>query len=142
MKNKPFPNLDGREEKTRQLRKAAIDILGGEEEYDSASYVSRSLACRAAMLDWAIDNNELTVSELSQANNSYLGLCKKIKEGLGDKPLPIEKVNKYEFLDAVESGVKSAIWELATDATDMPCADFYESIKSGAESAIKGIKDD
>lgn len=139
MNNKPFPNLDGREERTRQLRNAAMDLVGGEVEYMDATYMVQSLACRAATLGWAIDNNDLSFSELTQATNAYLGICKKIESGV-----MISGVGEADFLEAVASGVRSAVWDVATNATDGPCADFYESIKAGAESAFMamGRKDD
>jgi len=138
MKNKPFPNLDGREEKTRQLRQSAIALIGSEEEYDSASYMERSLACRASVLDWIMENEKLSVSELTQANNAYIGIVKKISEqNKHDRVIP--KVTKDELLEAIHEGVKSAIWDVATNASDMPCSDFYSAIKNGVEDAVCGM---
>lgn len=34
--------------------------------------------------------------------------------------------------DAIRRGVADAVWRVATNATDAPCADFYDSIKDGA----------
>jgi len=40
------------------------------------------------------------------------------------------------LLHAVRQGVADAIWRVATNATDMPCADFYETIKEGVSEAM------
>lgn len=72
----PFAELDGREEKTRLLRNAAYSFLGSKEQYDKATYMAQSLACRAAMLEWFIERQNLSAAEYTQANNAYLGLCK------------------------------------------------------------------
>lgn len=136
MENKPFPNLDGRQERTRFLRESAIALLGGEESYDSASYMRRSLACRAATLSWMIDNDSLSVSELTQANNAYLGICNKIDRDAVAGHMP--KIPKADVLSAMTEGVKSAIWDVASNSTDMPCNDFYEAIKAGVKSGVEG----
>lgn len=47
------------------------------------------------------------------------------------------KIIRDPFLNAVESGVYNAMWSLMTNATDMPCTDFYEMIKQGVESALE-----
>lgn len=46
----------------------------------------------------------------------------------------------HELLyDAVRQGVRDAIWQIATNATDMPCSDFYETIKQGVQDGIKAV---
>ena len=42
-------------------------------------------------------------------------------------------INTFE---AIRQGTKEAMWQMITNATDAPCADFYDSIKSAANSAI------
>jgi len=42
-----------------------------------------------------------------------------------------------DFYKAVSQGVSDAIWRVATNATDMPCADFYDFIKQGIVEALK-----
>ena len=57
----------------------------------------------------------------------------------GVKEAILEIVPDYDsskgFFEAVEQGVSNAIWKIATNATDMPCNDFYDSIKEGVEKA-------
>ena len=35
------------------------------------------------------------------------------------------------LFDAVRRGVSDAMWQLMTNATGMPCADFYQAIENG-----------
>jgi len=140
MKNKPFPNLDGREEKTRQLRKMAVDLIGTESEYDNSSYMTRSLSCRAATLAWLMENENLSLSELAQTNNAYIGVIKKLTENDESAKRAIPRLDKEEVLEAVTEGARKAIWDVATYATDMPCSDFYASIKGGVEDAISEMR--
>ncbi len=37
---------------------------------------------------------------------------------------------------AIREGVHDAMWQMITNSTDMPCADFYEQIKTGVQEAI------
>lgn len=39
--------------------------------------------------------------------------------------------------DPLFEGVRAGIWQVATNATDMPCSDFYDSIQKGVAEAIK-----
>ena len=48
-----------------------------------------------------------------------------------------KETTKEEFLDAVYRGVYDAMWQMITNETDMPCADFYEMIKKGTKEAMK-----
>ena len=136
---KPFPHLDGREEKTKYLRRSAIDALGGSLGYQNASYMRRSLACRAAMLGWMIDHYDLSASEITQAHNAWIGVYKRLEENGSSEAPSMPYVSKDEILEAVFNGVKSAVWDVATNATDMPCSDFYDSIRQGVESATKDV---
>lgn len=38
--------------------------------------------------------------------------------------------------DAIRKGVADAIFRVATNATDAPCADFYECIKEGVREGV------
>lgn len=40
------------------------------------------------------------------------------------------------FMECVKDGVSSAVWNIATNATDMPCSDFYEMIKQGVKEGM------
>jgi hypothetical protein len=43
----------------------------------------------------------------------------------------------HELLyEAIRQGMADAIWRVATNATQMPCADFYDTIKEGVEKAM------
>jgi hypothetical protein len=57
-----------------------------------------------------------------------------IREEIGDC-LPTSN----EILKAVRDGVADAMWRMMTNATSMPCADFYDSIKEGVEKAIQDV---
>jgi hypothetical protein len=37
---------------------------------------------------------------------------------------------------AIREGVHDAIWHMITNATQMPCADFYDTIKDAAREAF------
>jgi hypothetical protein len=48
----------------------------------------------------------------------------------------------HELLfDAVRQGTQEAIWKLATNATGMPCHDFYASIQDGVEPAMDRLRE-
>ena len=47
-------------------------------------------------------------------------------------------LTKNELIEAVALGVQRAIWQIATNATSMPCADFYDAIARGC---AKGVGD-
>ncbi len=38
--------------------------------------------------------------------------------------------------EAIRSGVYDAIWQMITNNTDMPCADFFGTIKEAAKEAL------
>jgi hypothetical protein len=40
------------------------------------------------------------------------------------------------FYDAIRQAVKDAVFQIATNATDAPSADFYGSIRDGIETAF------
>lgn len=46
---------------------------------------------------------------------------------------------KEEILQAIEDGVERAMWQMITNATSMPCQDFYDTIKEAAEKSFSGI---
>lgn len=46
----------------------------------------------------------------------------------------------HELLcDAIRKGVADAVWRIATNASDMPCADFYQAIKEGAAEGMARV---
>ena len=50
--------------------------------------------------------------------------------------MKLPQMCKQELFDAIRAGVHDAIWRMITNATDMPCADFYEMIQKGVEKGI------
>ena len=49
----------------------------------------------------------------------------------------------HELLfDAVRRGTCAAIWQMITNATQAPCADFYATVKEGVRDGIVRIADD
>jgi hypothetical protein len=50
--------------------------------------------------------------------------------------------NDYRLFDAVCRGTCDAIWQMITDATHAPCADFYATLKEGVADGIVRIGDD
>lgn len=40
------------------------------------------------------------------------------------------------ILEAIAEGVDRAIYRMITNATDMPCADFYDTIEKAARASI------
>ena len=48
-------------------------------------------------------------------------------------------VSKQELLNAIRDGVADAVWRMITNATDMPCADFYDFVKDGVAEGIERL---
>ena len=46
-----------------------------------------------------------------------------------------------KFYEAIAEGVRRAVWDIATNATDAPCQDFYEYIQKGVKEAHEALKD-
>jgi len=44
------------------------------------------------------------------------------------------------LFDAVRQGVRDAMWQMITNATQAPCADFYEAIQDGTAEGIARVK--
>ena len=53
----------------------------------------------------------------------------------------LEQLDEEQVYEAITEGVYRAIWRLATHATDMPCKDFYDSIKDGVKEAQEKLLD-
>lgn len=45
-------------------------------------------------------------------------------------------VTAKDVFDAIREGVAHAIWRVATNATDMPTADFFDSVKEGMRDGV------
>jgi hypothetical protein len=49
------------------------------------------------------------------------------------------KLTKEDMKDAITKGVYHAFWQMITNATDAPCADFYDFVKDGVEKAMSNL---
>lgn len=47
--------------------------------------------------------------------------------------MKVPEVTKQELLDAIRGGVHDAVWQMITNATSMPCRDFFDTVKDGIE---------
>lgn len=45
-------------------------------------------------------------------------------------------LTKEELLGAIRDGVYEAMWQMITNATSMPCNDFYDTVKAGIAEGI------
>lgn len=51
----------------------------------------------------------------------------------------VRDLDAEKIYGAIRDGVSDAIWKIATNATSMPCADFYEHIKAGVREAVEKV---
>lgn len=49
------------------------------------------------------------------------------------------KIDEARFYDAVRQGVRDAVWQVATNASDTPCHDFFISVQKGVEAAMADV---
>lgn len=68
--------------------------------------------------------NELLANAISEAINQVLHV-----------------IDEKMIIEAIQLGVKDAIWQVATSATDMPCDDFYRSIQIGVKEAMESCNE-
>ncbi|MBT8169663.1 hypothetical protein [Falsiruegeria litorea] len=57
-----------------------------------------------------------------------------------NKPRP--QTAPGDLHEAVQDGTRQAIWDIATNATGAPCADFYDALQRGVEEAVTNITGD
>ena len=50
--------------------------------------------------------------------------------------IKLPDVTKQELLEAIRAGVRDAMWEMVTNATAMPCADFFDTVKDAIQTAV------
>jgi hypothetical protein len=50
--------------------------------------------------------------------------------------IKLPRVSPDEFLQAIREGVHDAFWEMITNATGMPCHDFYDAVQQGVKEAM------
>jgi hypothetical protein len=53
--------------------------------------------------------------------------------------MKLPTISKQELLGAIRDGVAEAMWRMITNATDAPCADFYNFVKDGVAEGIKRL---
>jgi hypothetical protein len=49
----------------------------------------------------------------------------------------LPRVSKAELLDAITEGVRAAMWNMITNATMAPCADFFAAVEDGVATGIE-----
>ena len=49
----------------------------------------------------------------------------------------IPYLEAHRIYNAISLGVQRAMWQLMSNATMMPCADFYDSVKAGVKEAME-----
>jgi hypothetical protein len=52
------------------------------------------------------------------------------------------ELTKQEMMEAITLGVYRAFWQMITNATDMPCDDFYAAVQNGVQKAMSEINHD
>jgi hypothetical protein len=53
--------------------------------------------------------------------------------------MAMPKLTKEDMKGAITKGVYHAFWQMITNATDAPCADFYDFVKDGVEKAMSNL---
>lgn len=48
----------------------------------------------------------------------------------------VPQIDKEEILGAIRDGVRDAMWQMITNATGMPCHDFFDTINNAAHKAF------
>jgi hypothetical protein len=72
------------------------------------------------------------MSKIAIPQISKQELLDAIRDGVNDAML----ISKQELLDAIREGVHDAMWHMISNATSMPCHDFFASIEDGVAAAI------
>jgi biotin operon repressor len=50
--------------------------------------------------------------------------------------IKLPAITKDELLGAIREGVYEAMWQMITNATSMPCHDFFDHVREGVENAM------
>jgi hypothetical protein len=50
--------------------------------------------------------------------------------------LNLPAITREELLNAIREGVYDAMWQMITNATSMPCHDFFDQVREGVENAM------
>lgn len=48
-----------------------------------------------------------------------------------------DNLSDEQILEAIRKGVHDAMWQMITNATQMPCADFFDTLKQGIHDGIE-----
>ena len=49
------------------------------------------------------------------------------------------KLEPKRVYEAIAEGVDRAIWRMITNATDMPCRDFYDTVEKATREAFEKV---
>jgi hypothetical protein len=71
--------------------------------------------------------------EPSAANLDPRDVIEAIERGIFSA---ITELDGNKIYEAIRQGVHDAIWAMIRSGTDMPCADFYDTIKEAAREAF------
>jgi hypothetical protein len=53
--------------------------------------------------------------------------------------MELPAISKQELLNAIRGGVHDAVRRMITNATDIPCAVFYDTLKEGVAMGIEEL---
>jgi hypothetical protein len=104
--------------------------------------LSKNDALRLAV--YMLDEMQCKVNK--KTLDRYVADKYKIKRSLS-MPDPLEELRKIQadrldperIYKAIQDGVHDAMWQMITNNTDMPCADFFETIKQGTKEGVENI---
>jgi hypothetical protein len=83
-----------------------------------------------------------TMSEASEERLTKEEMLDAIQEEMGDILLNVfAEVTADRIVGAIRDGVREAMWQMITNATDAPCHDFYTMVKMGVEEAMEKVRD-
>jgi hypothetical protein len=51
--------------------------------------------------------------------------------------MDIAKLTRDDLKEAIAEGIRRAFWDMITNATSAPCADFYAAVQDGVERAVR-----
>jgi hypothetical protein len=73
------------------------------------------------------------MSKIAIPRISKAELLDAIRDGVNDAM----QISKRELLDAIREGVHDVVWQMITNATSMPCHDFYDTLQEGIADGIE-----
>jgi hypothetical protein len=66
-------------------------------------------------------------------------LMKAVESGTRKAVTALAKSHTDLLFEAIRAGVADALWRVATNATSMPCHDFYDMIKDGVADGMARV---